>query len=315
MKNKRKIISIIAALLCISMIVCATGCSNGLMDKLKDIIGEEAETESGSNYVPDKSFAVSGVWVFNETIDISDCDGRTWNVNHGNNLTTFGWDCFNEYGTHEHNLEDDRANHLYIYDGNTQIGQWDHYEDTSPIIDFGTTPQIISKDFYDWLTANAVKQTYTGNDTTGGESISYKEVLTQDSDEIWIDWIYFGGSTSYFSIFSQSLYPDTKYIVEWCLEDSLSSICEPIYNTSTGKYCMYKHQDFGKDASLGDVVVSFDDFRWNAFETGYVEFTTSPDCGLVSFAFLCCFETDQTYLNKCIDIISDNLLLRISKVE
>ena len=123
-----------------------------------DTSGDDTETLDPETPVEPTVYTVDGVWVFNETIDISDCDGRTWNVNHGNNLTTFGWDCYNEHGIHEHNLEDDSANHLYIYDGNTQIGQWDHYEDTSPIIDFGTTPQEVSQEFYDWLTANAVKQ-------------------------------------------------------------------------------------------------------------------------------------------------------------
>ena len=220
MKNKRKIISIIAALLCICTVICATGCSNGLTDKFKDIFGEETETQGGNNYTPNKK------------------------------------------------------------------------------------PVLVPDD------------TSMGNDTLNSEPIIYKEVLTQDSNDLWIDWTYFGGDYVYYSFFTRSLFPDTKYIVEWELQDSVHMFCGPIYDSVIGKSCVFVHQNFGTEISLGDVVASFDGFNWEVAKTGFVEFTTSSDCGLFAFTVLCSEDDiNPEIADQYCDFISDNLLLRISKVE
>lgn len=97
---------------------------------------------------------VSGVWVFNETLPIS-----TEDLLQEVNFISGGTEFVRMLRTYEAkedtnivNYSDERGKESGDYYSNGWNG--DEYR----TIDFGTTPQEVSEEFYTWLTANAVKQ-------------------------------------------------------------------------------------------------------------------------------------------------------------
>lgn len=91
---------------------------------------------------------VSGVWVFNESISLPDEGGIGQSVN----FVCDGVNC-NEILVSDHSvtfnpLSQQIGSEVYLY------GWIEEYR----TVDFGTTPQEVSEEFYAWFTANAVKQ-------------------------------------------------------------------------------------------------------------------------------------------------------------
>lgn len=89
---------------------------------------------------------VSGVWVFNESVDCSTNIGQTVNfVSNSSNLV--------------HIMTVALDNLMMYQEGVGPVfnnGSWT--DEAYRIVDFGTEPQEVSEEFYTWLTANAVKR-------------------------------------------------------------------------------------------------------------------------------------------------------------
>lgn len=94
---------------------------------------------------------LSGVWVLNEKLTVDfPLSGQ---VNFTSNGTSFvlmwnSWTTALAYGTEDN----DNAVHAYDISDNSWLSE------AYRTVDFGTTPQTVSENFYNWLTANAVKQ-------------------------------------------------------------------------------------------------------------------------------------------------------------
>ena len=145
----------------------------------------------------DSLFTISGTWVFNESLSAVP-DYTLYKVN----FTTNGMSVVGIY----YYADGGRWDYIYKFDdwGNLDVTALvygtDGWRDQSyRTVDFGTTPQTVDEEFYEWFTANAVKQmkireiigntTATPNprpdwnqtDTTKADYILNKpEVLTED---------------------------------------------------------------------------------------------------------------------------------------
>lgn len=102
-------------------------------------------------------YALSGVWKFNETLDFSGVDTNTiFDVPfscEGYGLTFDGFGFDKAGGTYmlvyKHSDKNENRS-PYSY------GSW--ISESRRYVDFGTTPQEVSPEFYEWFTANATKQ-------------------------------------------------------------------------------------------------------------------------------------------------------------
>lgn len=89
---------------------------------------------------------VSGVWVFNETLSAEKGIKETVSFINGS-------------GTPVLKIEVSLSGGIVLMFGSSPIyyaAEWEY--ETNRTVDFGTTAQEVSEEFYTWLTANAVKQ-------------------------------------------------------------------------------------------------------------------------------------------------------------
>ena len=111
-------------------------------------------TESGV-----QGYTLSGVWVFNDVLNIEN------GVDFEQEIKFTSSNTIDMYGMRIQSLaiKSPIANYEYLL-GYLEWGSYDYkYEDgwineDNKTIDFGLTPQTVSAEFYNWFTANAVKQ-------------------------------------------------------------------------------------------------------------------------------------------------------------
>ena len=121
---------------------------------------------------------VKGVWVFNDTVDIDSMPFSTHvNFNsyasneYGEFTTLYGFSCISTRHT---------VNYLFDLDGG--LYQTTVYEETtgwndvrSKVVDFGSTEQEVSDEFYAWFTANATRQADEPEEEVGNIQINIAE--------------------------------------------------------------------------------------------------------------------------------------------
>ena len=98
---------------------------------------------------------VSGVWVFSEYIDLFADPTTTQNVTFTSKNTKYSSVVFYEGGG-SIGYNNITAAAESLDENDNAFVEW--IEPEYKTIDFGTTPQEVSEEFYAWLTANAVKQ-------------------------------------------------------------------------------------------------------------------------------------------------------------
>ena len=236
-------------ILCGSLLFAAVANVDNIKDKIdewREDDTEESETNKKDDTDPSDTsgttepieYIVSGVWVFNETIDISDCQGRSWNVNHGSGLKTLGWSCYidpDDSSIHEHSIEFDVDSNQYFYhpvDGDE--GSWNENRlDNPPIIDFGTEPQTVTKECYEWLTANANPCELDG-------VWLFNEEL--DQTNLQIDGLSLSINGRVFDNLDRSCASDINYLD---LREGENN--ETVYDANDGGWCDQKYRtvDFG----------------------------------------------------------------------
>lgn len=94
---------------------------------------------------------VSGVWVFNETLPLFEANETvkfTSNSEDYNGITLYDTGADGLQVLYKHGADD----HTVTYEFDSWV------TDAFRTVDFGTTAQEVSEEFYTWLTANAVKQ-------------------------------------------------------------------------------------------------------------------------------------------------------------
>jgi len=102
-------------------------------------------------------YTVSGVWVFKDAPDVStEAIGSLWEIQI--NFTSYDTVSGTEYGFSAMYLNADLSLGYGSGKAGTYMvfGGWE--DDRCKTVDFGTTPQTVSAEFYTWLTANATEQ-------------------------------------------------------------------------------------------------------------------------------------------------------------
>ena len=125
------------------------------LSKVQVSVAVQPDFEVYNGELEPRIFTVSGVWVFNENIIYSQtniCEKVNF-VSNGISFDEmqFTYESKDDYNTIAYMEERGKENCEPYVDG------WDGVE-AYRTIDFGTTPQEVSKEFYNWLTVNAVKQ-------------------------------------------------------------------------------------------------------------------------------------------------------------
>lgn len=112
------------------------------------------ETPSEPEQEEPKEYTLSGTWVFNDTLK---CNvSVSANINYTSSLSTGIKHLYMEVNKDGNSID-------VIYGGNGMIlgpvdVYWDGWDDDSyKTIDLGSTPQTVSKEFYNWFTENATR--------------------------------------------------------------------------------------------------------------------------------------------------------------
>lgn len=126
---------------------------SGLAEEFEILVDGEVK----ATVTPATTCKLWGTWRFNESISIAGIGG-SWNainftsngvsyiaISDRRNMSVVSHDAIIRYFTSS-------SNYVEVCDLASDAGWTD---DTYRQIDFGTTPQIVSKEFYDWFTANA----------------------------------------------------------------------------------------------------------------------------------------------------------------
>lgn len=135
----------------------------------------------------EETYAVSGTWVFNETIEVlADEEIPVSFYSDGEYFVGIA-----RYTNALQYKNSNDSTYYYVYDGTIEDGSWfdERYRE---VIFEGE--QEVSKEFYDWFTANAVRQTITF--TIG--TVSY----TALSGMTWGEWVESEYNTDGYYIFN-----------------------------------------------------------------------------------------------------------------
>lgn len=124
---------------------------------------------------------ISGVWTFGDTVDIDTVmtqDNITVYI-HGNMYIIIETN-IEDGTTHIYAVKQDSEDTIALYSMTEMGGGWtdEHFKQW----DFGSEPQIVTKEFYDWLTANAT-QTSTQTSTAEISGLwTLNETVTIDKE-------------------------------------------------------------------------------------------------------------------------------------
>ena len=163
----------------------------------------------------------------------------------------------------------------------------------------------------------------TSDSDTSGSLVAYKEVLNQDSDDIRVDYILdTEHNYTFYGIFTDALLPDTEYLIEWSMskgeEYPLTKNLEVFYDHEYEKYVIFYNVDYKAEDGLLGLPLTAPNEELDtpiSFLTNSFTFTSGSAGSTFALFLLYSGGVDQTHAENCVDLISDDLLFRISKVE
>ncbi len=114
---------------------------------------------------------VKGVWVFNETVEI---EGGSWfSVNFMSNGVAYI--AMSDRQRETSIVQDMRLRYFTSSSSGTKVYEEEWLNEAYRTVDFGTTPQEVSDEFYAWFTANATRQADEPEEEVGNIQINIAE--------------------------------------------------------------------------------------------------------------------------------------------
>ena len=169
---KTILMAFVALIVSVTIALCAAqipGIINSTIDvlinsgELESAIKDQVDSEFDSKVDEATEYTLSGVWTFNETLPLfENGDGVEYDIAFTSNGKSYT--CINFYNT-PGTVVDVTMNYLVEKTGsvglvfdNAYDSGW--FNDDYRLVDFGSIPQFVSEEFYNWLIANAVQEVY-----------------------------------------------------------------------------------------------------------------------------------------------------------